>query len=77
MIYFFQLQGDPFFPIIRVQEVYLKKGVSYLEFVYEQVQATIDYHDIVGGSMVGNQSVPNVKENPFKEDFRSNTFSDS
>ena len=45
--------------------------------MYEQVQATIDYRDIVGGNMVGNQSVPNVNENPFREDFRSNTFNDS
>jgi hypothetical protein len=37
----------------------------------EQVQATIDYRDIVGGiNVVGNRSVPNVNENPFREDFR-------
>ena len=56
----------------------MRKGLNYLEFVYEQVQATIDYGDIVGGNMVGNQSVPNVNENPFREDFRSNgTLNDS
>ena len=40
MVYFFQLQGDPFFPIIRssmYQEVRLKKGLDYLEFMNEQV----------------------------------------
>jgi len=36
--------------------------------MYEQVQATIDYHDIVvGNTMAGKQSVPNVKENPFNK----------
>jgi uncharacterized protein YejL (UPF0352 family) len=61
------------------QEVHLKKVLNYLEFVYEQVQATIDCRDIVGGNMVGNQSAPNVNKNPFREfeDFRSNTFNDS
>ena len=42
-----------------------------------KVQATIDYREIIGGNMVANQSVPNVNENPFTEDFRSNTFNDS
>jgi hypothetical protein len=62
-----------------VSEMHLKKGLNYLEFVYEQVQATIDCRDgIVGGNMVGsNQSAPNVNKNPFREDFRYNTFNDS
>ena len=50
--------------------------MKYLEFVDEQVQATIDYRDIVGGNIVGNQSAPNVKQNPFREDLRSNTLND-
>jgi hypothetical protein len=45
--------------------------------VYEQVQATVDYRDVVGGKMASNQSVPNVNENPFRESFRSNTSNNS
>ena len=74
-----QLQRDPFFPKIGSSGCTLEERfkLNYLEFVDEQVQATIDYRHIVDGDIVGNQSVPNVNENPFREDFRFNTFKDS
>jgi hypothetical protein len=71
MVYFFQLQGDPFFPIITSSGSILEER---FKFVDEQVQATIDYRHVVGGNMVANQSVPNINENPFREDLRSNTL---
>ena len=79
MVYFFQLQGDPFFPVITSSGGTLEERykLNYLEFVDEQVQATIDYLDIVGDNMIGNQSVPNVNQNPFRQDLRSNTLNDS
>jgi hypothetical protein len=79
MVYSFQLQGDPFFPITTSSRCTVEERfeLNYLEFVDEQVQATVDYRHIVSGNMVGNQSVPNVNQNPFREDLRSNTLNDS
>jgi len=40
--------------------------------VNEQVQPTIGYIAAASSIMIGNQSVPNIEENPFEEEkFRS------